>query len=68
MTSSLVPPFTRDTAIAKVRTAEDGWNGRNPEKVALAYSEGSRWRNQSEFLIGRSEFIRFLTRKWTREP
>jgi uncharacterized protein len=67
MTTSLVPPFTRDTAIAKVRMAENGWNGRNPEKVALAYTEDSRWRNRSEFLSGRSEIVAFLTHKWKRE-
>lgn len=65
--TSLVPPFTRDTAIAKVRMAENGWNGRDPEKVALAYTEDSRWRNRSEFLTGRSQIIAFLTRKWERE-
>lgn len=67
MTTRLVPPFTRDTAIAKVRMAENGWNGRNPDKIALAYTEDSRWRNRSEFLSGRAEIIAFLTRKWTRE-
>lgn len=67
MATRLVPPFTRDTAIAKVRMAEDGWNGRNPDKIALAYTEDSRWRNRSEFLSGRAEIIAFLTRKWTRE-
>jgi uncharacterized protein len=61
------PPFTRETAIEKVRLAEDGWNSRNPEKVALAYSIDSRWRNRAEFANGRSEIVAFLTRKWTRE-
>jgi len=62
-----VPPFTRETAIAKVRAAEDGWNGRNPAKVALAYTPDSRWRNRAEFLTGRDAIIGFLSRKWVRE-
>ncbi|MFE9629339.1 DUF1348 family protein [Streptomyces sp. NPDC006527] len=62
-----LPPFTRETAIEKVRRAEDGWNTRNPEKVALAYTEDSRWRNRAEFATGRDEIVAFLTRKWTRE-
>ncbi|WP_037569041.1 nuclear transport factor 2 family protein [Phaeacidiphilus oryzae] len=62
-----LPPFTRETATAKVRLAEDGWNSRNPEKVALAYTPDSRWRNRAEFLTGRQEIIGFLTRKWSRE-
>jgi uncharacterized protein len=62
-----LPPFSRETAIAKVRLAEDGWNSRDPEKVALAYSLDSRWRNRSEFVNGRQEIVAFLTRKWTRE-
>jgi nuclear transport factor 2 (NTF2) superfamily protein len=61
------PPFTRETAIEKVRLAEDGWNSRNPEKVSLAYTVDSRWRNRAEFANGRSEIVAFLTRKWTRE-
>jgi uncharacterized protein len=61
------PPFTRETAIQKVRLAEDGWNTRDPEKVALAYSPDSRWRNRAEFANGRSEIIAFLKRKWSRE-
>jgi uncharacterized protein len=61
------PPFTRETAIQKVRLAEDGWNTREPEKVALAYSLDSRWRNRSEFLNGRQDIIAFLTRKWAKE-
>ena len=67
MTQSLVPPFTLDTARAKVRKAEDGWNSRNPEQVALAYTPDSRWRNRSEFINGREEIVKFLTRKWSRE-
>lgn len=61
------PPFTRETAIQKVRLAEDGWNSRNPEKVALAYTVDSRWRNRAEFPQGREQIIAFLTRKWQRE-
>lgn len=61
------PPFTQETAIAKVRSAEDGWNSRDPEKVALAYTPGSRWRNRAEFVAGRGEIVAFLTRKWNRE-
>jgi nuclear transport factor 2 (NTF2) superfamily protein len=61
------PPFTRETAAQKVRGAEDGWNSCNPEKVSLAYSPDSIWRNRSEFLRGRPEIVAFLTRKWVRE-
>ena len=62
-----LPPFTRETAIQKVRLAEDAWNSRDPEKVALAYTVDSRWRNRSEFVNGRQEIVAFLRRKWTRE-
>ncbi|HEX5377073.1 MAG TPA: nuclear transport factor 2 family protein [Phenylobacterium sp.] len=62
-----LPPFTRDTAIDKVRRAEDAWNARQPERVALAYTVDSRWRNRSEFLQGRPAIVAFLTRKWERE-
>ena len=62
-----IPPFTRESAIQKVRLAEDGWNSRNPEKVALAYTPDSRWRNRSEFVTGRAEIIAFLQRKWAKE-
>ncbi|MFF2324655.1 MULTISPECIES: DUF1348 family protein [unclassified Streptomyces] len=62
-----VPPFTRESAIEKVRLAEDGWNSRAPEKVALAYSEDSRWRNRAEWVAGRDDIIAFLTRKWAKE-
>ncbi|WP_329450113.1 nuclear transport factor 2 family protein [Streptomyces sp. NBC_01724] len=62
-----VPPFTRETAIEKVRQGEDGWNTRDPEKVSLAYTEDSRWRNRAEFVTGRDEIVEFLRRKWTRE-
>lgn len=61
------PPFTRETAIQKVRGAEDAWNSRDPQRVSLAYSIDSRWRNRSEFISGRSEIVAFLTRKWNKE-
>ena len=61
------PPFTCETALQKVRMAEDGWNNRNPERVALAYTVDSQWRNRAEFPIGREQIIGFLTRKWQRE-
>ena len=62
-----VPPFTLESARQKVRAAEDGWNSRNPAKVALAYTADSRWRNRSDFLQGRAAIEAFLTRKWQRE-
>jgi nuclear transport factor 2 (NTF2) superfamily protein len=62
-----LPPFTRESAIQKVRAAEDGWNSRNPERVALAYTEDSYWRNRAEFVQGRAAIVDFLTRKWVRE-
>jgi nuclear transport factor 2 (NTF2) superfamily protein len=62
-----LPPFTRETAIQKVRLAEDSWNSRDPEKVALAYAVDARWRNRAEFVSGRQEIIAFLTRKWAKE-
>lgn len=62
-----LPPFTRETAMIKVRLAEDAWNGRTPAKVALAYTPDSRWRNRSEFVTGRPEIIGLLERKWARE-
>ena len=62
-----IPPFNRETAALKVRLAEDGWNSRDPEKVALAYTPDSRWRNRSEFMHGTSEIIAFLKRKWAAE-
>jgi len=61
------PPFTEETAVRKIRAAEDGWNGRDPAKVALAYTPDSKWRNRSEFITGRSEIEAFLTRKWEKE-
>jgi len=63
----LAPPFTQETAVQKVRLAEDGWNGRDPEKVALAYTADSRWRNRAEFIVGRTEIAAFLARKWAKE-
>jgi nuclear transport factor 2 (NTF2) superfamily protein len=62
-----LPPFTAETAPIKVRAAEDAWNGRDPARVALAYTPDSRWRNRVEFLQGRAEIEAFLTRKWNRE-
>ena len=62
-----LPPFTTETAVQKVRMAENAWNSRDPEKVALAYTEDSRWRNRAEFLRGRAEIVAFLKRKWARE-
>ncbi len=62
-----LPPFTRESAIQKVRLAEDAWNSRDPEKVSLAYTIDSRWRNRAEFLTGRPTIVAFLQRKWTRE-
>ena len=64
---SLVPPFTHETAVRKVRAAEDAWNSRDPQRVSLAYSPDSAWRNRSEFIHGRGEIVAFLTRKWGRE-
>lgn len=62
-----LPPFTRETAIQKVRAAEDGWNSRDPEKVALAYTPDSVWRNRDQFITGRAEITRFLADKWLKE-
>ena len=62
-----VPPFTRESAIQKVRLAEDGWNSRDPQRVALAYTEDSHWRNRAEFVSGRDQIAGLLTRKWVRE-
>lgn len=62
-----LPPFTRESALAKVRMAEDGWNSRDPHKVSLVYTENSRWRNRDEWVDGRDEIVEFLTRKWSRE-
>ncbi|MEO7335440.1 MAG: nuclear transport factor 2 family protein [Caldimonas sp.] len=62
-----LPPFTSETAAQKVRMAEDGWNSRDPQRVALAYTPESRWRNRVEFPIGRGQIVELLTRKWARE-
>ena len=62
-----VPPFDEETALQKVQAAEDAWNTRDPERVALAYTVDSRWRNRAEFLQGRPAIVAFLTRKWHRE-
>jgi nuclear transport factor 2 (NTF2) superfamily protein len=62
-----LPPFAAETAAQKVRLAEDAWNTRDPERVAPAYTEDSRWRNRAEFITGREEIIAFLRRKWSRE-
>ncbi|HZB89236.1 MAG TPA: nuclear transport factor 2 family protein [Terracidiphilus sp.] len=66
-TGPLVPPFARATAVLKVRAAEDAWNSRDPQRVSLAYSIYSRWRNRAEFVNGRAEIVAFLQRKWSRE-
>ncbi|MGA7779904.1 MAG: nuclear transport factor 2 family protein [Paraburkholderia sp.] len=62
-----LPPFTRETAIQKVRAAEDGWNTRDPERVSLAYTPQSVWRNRAEFVTGRAEIVGLLSRKWAKE-
>lgn len=62
-----VPPFTLETAIQKIRLAEDGWNSRDPERVSLAYTPDSQWRNRSEFVQGRAQIVEFLRQKWERE-
>lgn len=62
-----LPPFSKESAIQKVRLAEDGWNSREPEKVALAYTLDSHWRNRAEFINGREEIVAFLKRKWAKE-
>jgi nuclear transport factor 2 (NTF2) superfamily protein len=62
-----VPPFSEETARRKVKAAQDAWNTRDPEKVALAYTEDSKWRNREEFFEGREEIVAFLKRKWARE-
>ena len=67
MKTKLVPPFTRETALAKVQAAEDGWNSCDPERVALAYTEDSQWRNRADFFTGRKAIKAFLTRKWEKE-
>jgi len=67
MTTSIRPPFTEETARAKVKAAEDAWNTRNPERVALAYTINSEWRNRTEFFKGRDAIQEFLRRKWAKE-
>lgn len=67
MITRIVPPFTTETAARKVKKAEDAWNTRNPELVAMAYSENSQWRNRDEFFVGRGAIIEFLNRKWAME-
>lgn len=67
MTQTLVPPFNLETAQLKVQRAEDLWNSRDPERIVLAYTENSAWRNRSEFANGRAEIAQLLTRKWQRE-
>jgi nuclear transport factor 2 (NTF2) superfamily protein len=62
-----LPPFTHETAVKKVRGAEDGWNSCDPDRVSLAYTVDSVWRNRAEFIQGRGEIIKFLTRKWAKE-
>ena len=62
-----IPPFTRETAVTKVRLAEDAWNSRDPARVAVAYTPDSQWRNRAEFVHGRAEIEAFLTRKWNKE-
>ncbi|MDJ0514530.1 MAG: nuclear transport factor 2 family protein [Methyloceanibacter sp.] len=62
-----LPPFTEETALQKVRAAEDGWNSRDPASVSLAYTEDSVWRNRDQFATGRTEIVAFLTAKWSRE-
>ncbi len=64
---SPLPPFTRETAVEKVRKAEDAWNTRDPVRVSLAYTADSRWRNRAEFFAGREAIVAFLQRKWARE-
>ena len=65
--SAIVPPFTQETATAKVRAAEDAWNSRDPVRVSLAYTEDSQWRNRDQFVHGRNEIQKFLAGKWERE-
>lgn len=67
MSNKLIPPFTEETARAKVKAAQDAWNSRDPERVALAYTEDSQWRNRDEFFTGREAIREFLTRKWASE-
>lgn len=67
MSKQIKPPFNEETALAKVQAAEDSWNSRDPERVAVAYSENSQWRNRDELFSGRDAIKAFLTRKWAKE-
>ena len=67
MSHPIRPPFTLESALAKVQAAEDAWNSRDPERVSMAYTEDSEWRNRSEFFTGRAEIRAFLARKWAKE-
>lgn len=67
MTNTIRPPFTLESAVAKVQAAEDAWNSRDPDRVVLAYTEDSDWRNRTEFLRGRDAIRAFLVRKWAKE-
>ncbi len=67
MPQPLTPPFAPDSALLKVRAAEDAWNTRNPAQVSLAYTLDSQWRNRTDFIHGRAEIVTFLTNKWQRE-
>jgi nuclear transport factor 2 (NTF2) superfamily protein len=67
MTTIICPPFTEDTATRKARMAEDAWNSRDPQRVSMAYTEDSRWRNRDEFFSGRPAIVAFLERKWAKE-
>ena len=67
MSNKLIPPFTEETARAKVKAAQDAWNSRDPERVALAYTKDAQWRNRDEFFTGREAIKQFLTRKWASE-
>ena len=63
----LIPPFTKETAKAKVQAAEDAWNSKNPERISLAYTKDSEWRNRNKFFIGREAIVEFLSEKWDKE-
>lgn len=65
--NKIAPPFTKETAAQKVQAAEDAWNSRKPEKVALAYTQNSQWRNRDQFFLGRPAIINFLSDKWNKE-
>ncbi|MBT8313690.1 MAG: nuclear transport factor 2 family protein, partial [Maribacter sp.] len=65
--NKIVPPFTKESAAAKVQAAEDAWNSKNPQKVAMAYTIDSQWRNRDDFFIGRTAIIQFLKDKWQNE-